>query len=64
MLRVVASKDDGIKKRTYYSLYDLYSRYVVGWMVAERESAFRLRCPDDVSNGRSTLGHTGRDEVT
>lgn len=36
------TKLKGPKKWTYYYLYtvmDIYSRYVVGWMVAERESA-------------------------
>ncbi|MCM3885203.1 IS3 family transposase [Frankia sp. R82] len=36
------TKLHGPKKWTYYHLYvilDVYSRYVVGWMVAERESA-------------------------
>lgn len=36
------TKLPGPKKGMYYSLYvilDIYSRYVVGWMVAERESA-------------------------
>lgn len=36
----------GPKKWTYYSLYvimDLYSRYVVGWMVADRESSSLAR---------------------
>lgn len=49
----------GPRKWTYYSLYvilDLYSRYVVGWMVAQRESA------DDVPNGGATVGDTWRDE--
>ncbi len=40
------TKLHGPQKWTYYYLYaiiDIYSRYVVGWMVAERESSALAR---------------------
>ena len=43
------TKLKGPVKWTYYYLYvilDLYSRYVVGWMVARRESGEAGRAPD------------------
>ena len=49
---------------TYYYLYvimDVYSRYVVGWMVAPRESATLARRLIEATCRRQTIG---RDELT
>ena len=52
----------GPKRWTYFYLYvllDIFSRYVAGWMVAERESsAHKGNTPNDpLTNMRASAGH-------
>ena len=54
----------GPVKWTYYHLYvilDIYSRYVVGWMVATRESA---ALAEVLIRQTCTKQHIGRDQLT
>ena len=51
----------GLVKWTYYYLYvvlDIFSRYVVGWMVATRETAGQAVAPGELSEAKHCLGPT------
>ncbi len=59
-----AANGDGPANWTYYSFYmilDIYSRYVTGWMVADRESAALARVLIHQACARQGIG---RDQLT